>query len=282
MESGMKRILIPTDFSDNSWNAIKYGLQLLQYKCTIYFLHVNPIPLYSAAGATVVTTSRIMEQSLVKENKRLMDGLLMRIKKLPLEHRHTFVTLTHYDYFLDCVKREVEDKNIDLIIMGTKGATGLKKVALGSNTGAVITKVKCPLLAIPENAQYKKPHEIAFPTDFHIGYDIKVLDNLISILTFNKAILRVLHISKKGEALTEEQKRNKDFLHDYLSDIEHSFHSLTGAHLETSVQCFVESRDIDMIAMVAKNLNFFQRILFRPSVEEISYHTDVPFFVLHE
>lgn len=278
----MKRILIPTDFSENAWNAIKYGLQLLQTSCTIYFLHVEPLPLYAAPGEGVVITSRVLEQSVARENKRQLAQLMLRIKEMPLKQKHRYVTLTYYDYFLDCIKREVEDKKIDLIIMGTKGASGLKRMTLGSNTGAVITKVKCPLLAIPENTRFKKPREIAFPTDFHIGYDIKVLDNLIEMVTANDAILRILHISKKGEKLTSEQNQNKDFLDDYLSEVSHSFHSLTGANLDTSLQCFVESRDVDMIAMVAKNLNFFQRILFRPTVEEISYHTDVPFLVLHE
>ena len=158
----------------------------------------------------------------------------------------------------------------------------MKKVTIGSNTGDVITKVKCPLLAVPENAKYRIIHEIAFPTDYHTGYDLKVLDTLMEMATINKSILRILHISKKGEELNNEQKTNKQFLHDYFKDLEHSFHSLTGTKLETAVQCFTESRDIDMIAMVAKNLNFFQRILFRPSVEQISYHAEVPFLVLHE
>ena len=48
------------------------------------------------------------------------------------------------------------------------------------------------------------------------------------------------------------------------------------------MQCFVESRNVDVIAMVAKNLNYFQQILFHTKVEEISYHTDIPFLVLHE
>ena len=166
--------------------------------------------------------------------------------------------------------------------MGTKGASGLKKVAIGSITGDVITKVKCPLLAVPENASYKRPKEIAFPTDYHIEYNLKVLDTLLGMINQHESFLRVLHVSKKGDELNKIQLANKAFLRDYFSDVEHSFHSLTGTKLETAVQCFVESRDIDMIAMVAKNLNFFQRILFRPAVEEISYHTDVPFLVLHE
>lgn len=278
----MTRILIPTDFSENAWNALTYGLELLPEKSTIYLLHVNPIPLYSAAGSTVVAASRLMEESLMVENKRQLDVLMTRIRALPLKHKHIFVPITAYDYFVDCVKREVEDKNIDLIIMGTKGASGLKKVTLGSNTGAVITKVKCAILAIPENARYQQIREIAFPTDYHTGFDIKVLNNLIHVVRTTGATLRILHISRKGEQLSQEQEQNKEFLHEYLSDLNHSFHSITSSRLETAVQCFVESRDIDMVAMVAKNLNFFQRILFRPAVEEISYHTDIPFLVLHE
>ncbi len=278
----MRRILVPTDFSENAWNAIKYGIELLQDKCSIYLLHVNPIPVYSGAGSSVTSTSRMLADSMVLENKRCIEKLMVRIRALPSYSRHTFIPITHTDYFVDCVKREVQEKNIDLIIMGTKGASGLKKVAMGTNTGAVITKVKCPLLAIPQNASYQKPKEVAFPTDFQTGYDIRVMDDLIQILTLTGASLRILHISKNGEELSEQQKQNKDFLHDYFREVDHSFHFLKGTRLEQAVQCFADSRDIDMVAMVAKNLNFVQRILFRPAVEEISYHTSIPFLVLHE
>jgi hypothetical protein len=219
---------------------------------------------------------------MLKESKAQLKTLLEQIKEYSDNSNHSFVTTAAYDYFVESVKREVQNKKIDLIVMGTKGASGLKRVTLGSNTGDVITKVKCPLLAVPENASYKIPKEIAFPTDYHIAYDIKVLDTLVEIVEMNDATLRIVHISKKGEDLSEEQLENKEFLHDYLRGMQHSFHSLTNNRLETAIQCFVESRDIDIVAMVAKNLNFYQRILFKPKVEEISYHTDIPFLVLHE
>lgn len=246
-------------------------------------MHVNPIPPYSGAGTAVRTAGENFKAVILKESKEELRRLLDRIgKELPLNTKHTFVPFAFYDFFVDSIKRESESKKIDLIIMGTKGATGLKKMTIGSNTGDVITKVKCPLLAIPEDAQYTELKEVALPTDYHTGYDLSALDTLIETVTMNKAELRILHISKKGKALSEEQQKNKDFLSDYLVDVDHSFHSLTGQSLETAVQCFTESRDIDMIAMVAKNLNFFQRILFKPEVEKISYHTEVPFLVLHE
>ncbi|MGK0429674.1 MAG: hypothetical protein ACJARX_001341, partial [Psychroserpens sp.] len=82
--------------------------------------------------------------------------------------------------------------------------------------------------------------------------------------------------------LNAEQLTNKDILNDYFEDFNHSYHFLTNKNVEDAIQCFVESKDIDMIVMVAKNLNYFQNMLFHTRVEKITYHTHIPFLVLHE
>ncbi|MEK6152225.1 universal stress protein [Flavobacteriaceae bacterium 3-367] len=279
----MKNVLIPVDFSDNSWNAVQYAKELFQRTpCVFYLFHINAIAPYSGAETSIVGSSKVLEEAVLQESQERLDEVLKRIEQLPVNTEHRFETLTVYDFFVDAIRKQIADKKIDLIVMGTKGASGLKKVTMGSNTADVITKVKCPVLAVPENAEYKKPKEIGFPTDFNLSYDIKVLDTLIEIVQMHHAALRVLYISGKGEELNSEQHKNKAFLHDYFKDLEHSFHRVTSKKLETAVQCFVESRDLDMISMVAKNVNFLQRVLLRPAVQEISYHTDVPFLVLHE
>ena len=166
--------------------------------------------------------------------------------------------------------------------MGTKGASGLTEVIVGSNTGDLITKVKHPVLIVPEKASYTVPKEIAFPTDYNIFYQPKILNSITELAKMYNATVRILHIAKKDEILTSSQIENKEFLNNFFMDEKHSFHRLTNKKIEEGVQCFVESRDIDMIVMVAKNLNLFQRILFKPTVEEISYHIEIPFLVLHE
>ncbi|GGG43118.1 universal stress protein [Croceivirga lutea] len=278
----MKHVLIPTDFSDNAWNAIRYGMELFKKsKCTFYLLHVSPIS-PNIGEAAKHAPKEVLDDNLLKDSWEKIENVLHKIESLPFNTKHTFETLVHYGYFSDTIKQVVLAKKIDLIIMGTKGASGLKATIIGSNTGNVLTKVKCPVLAIPENAHYKKPKEIAFPTDFNLNYDLKVLDDIKELLVTHNASLRVLYISKKGEELLELQLKNKEFLYDYFSEFESTFHQVTSEKLETAVQCFTESRDIDIIVMVAKNLNFLQRILFKPTVEKISYHTNVPFFVVHE
>ncbi|SHI80292.1 Nucleotide-binding universal stress protein, UspA family [Arenibacter nanhaiticus] len=279
----MRQILIPTDFSNNSWNAITYGLQFFKKsRCTFYLLHIIPIFSFSESLNESANSSADLQEQLLIEKQAELQKVIDKIEKKFLNPKHRFIGVAVYDFFIDAIRKQVLDKQIDMIIMGTKGASGLKKVAIGSNTGDVITKVKCPLLAIPENSQYIRPKEIAFPTDFQMGFDLKVLYTLLEIAGRYKAIIRVLYISKKKESLSLEQTKNKDFLHDYFSDLEHTFHFVTGNKMETAIQSFTERNEIDMIAMVAKNLNYFQRILFKPEVEEISYHTKIPFLVLHE
>ncbi len=245
-------------------------------------MHVSPYE-EMIGGASFYDTKDAIIEKITHSSTEHMQVLLKKIEKLPLNTKHRFFTINEYIFFIDAIRKQVEDKQIDFIVMGTKGASGLKEKTVGSNTGDVITKVKCPVLVIPEKASYSKPSEIAFPTDYNIHYRSRVLDTISDILDMNDASLRVLHIAKKDTELSELQKRNKDFLHDCLEDkIEHSFHFLSNPNIEQAVQCFVESRDIDMITMIAKNLNFFQRILFHPTVEKISYHTETPFLVLHE
>ena len=279
----MKNILIPTDFSNNAWNAIKYALELFQKStCTFHITHINQFTAYTQPRTTLLTTTEDLEESALQESKEKLEKTLKKIELLPMNAKHTFETSAIQAFFTDNIKKQVKEKKIDLIIMGTKGATGLKKLTLGSNTGDVITKVKCPVLAVPENTSYHRPKEIVFPTSYHLSYEIKVLDDLKKIAILNDSTLRFLHISSKGEKLRNEQLKNQAFLNDYFAEIEHTFHEVSGEKLEVAVQSFTDDNAIDMIAMVAKNLNFLQRILFRPVVEKISYHTDIPFLVLHE
>ena len=279
----MKQILIPTDFSENSWNAIQYALAFFKnIECDFYFLHVTLISNYGGSEFPLFPSAEVIDKTLLHPGKTALKNLVKKIKKQDTNPGHNFHLINVNNYFVDAVKEQIEEKYIDLIVMGTKGASGLSEIILGSNTGDIITQVKCPVLIVPEKAVFSIPKEIAFPTDYNIFYPSAILNYIVEFVkTYNSAI-RILHVAKKDENLTDFQLENKDFLHDFFMDKKHSFHRITSKKIEAGVQCFVESRNINMIVMVAKNINLFQRILFRPTVEEISYHIEIPFLVLHE
>ncbi len=277
----MKRILLPTDFSSISLNAIKYALSLFkETQCVFYLLNVFRVPYMTNEELMEndVQQLAIVEGEMYESSKNTLKELVSGFEK---NENHTYHIISDYNFFINSVKQAVMEKEIDLIVMGTKGATGAKEIFLGSNTGDVLMKTSCNVMAIPENSVYKAPKEIVFPTDFKLRYEHDDLAPLIELVESNESALRILHLSQDGK-FSQEQEGNVQILESYLETLEHTFHTLTNIDFEEALNCFVQSRgNVDMIAMISGHYNFFQRLFFRPKVMELSFHTKIPLYVLH-
>ena len=278
----MQTILIPTDFSENSWNAIAYAVALYkEVPCNFYLLHVGNL-----RDSNIISNTFSFPKEMESPNiKKKLDTLFDRIQDLPITGEHHFIALQEYGNFINVIRRTVIAKKIDLIVMGTRGATGATASIIGSNTGDVITKVACNVLVVPEKASLGPPKKIAFPTDYNIFYSFKILNVLTALLNLSKAELDVLHVSRGKGRLTRPQEKNKRYLEDYLSEIlnsTHNHHRVTDKNIKLAIQSFVAEKKVDMLVMVAKNLNFFQQLLFDTTIEKLSFHTHIPLLVLHE
>ncbi|MGS2739462.1 universal stress protein [Sinomicrobium sp. M5D2P17] len=280
----MKNILIPTDFSINSRNAVRYAMLLFgTSECNFYLCNVVEPYVYAGGGMPLVAFPEDYDTDVRSRSEAGLEKMALWMKEELPESNSDFIPLPEYDFFIEAIRKQVKEKNIDLIVMGTKGASGLREMTVGSNTGDVITKVKCPVLVVPEDTAFHFPKQIVFPTDYSIPYSPKVLDTMFFLVDKFSAAVRVLHVVKNAhESLGEEQERNKSYLKNYLRGREYSFHRMTHNNLGEAIEEFTDSTDIDWIAMMAKKLNFFQQALFRPTVARISYHTRIPFLVLHE
>lgn len=277
----MKNILLPTDFSEISRNAIQYAVSLFwDEPCTFYLLNVYRVPYLTNEQLMENDAGQlaIIEDELFDASQKGLKDMLSTLKR---GKEHIFNSISDYNFFSDSVKQHIEEKKIDLIVMGTKGATGAKEIFLGTNTGDVIMKTDCNLIAVPERASYSSPVEIAFPTDFRIAYQQRDLEPLVQMAMKHNATLRILHFSDT-DALTDAQKENKRTLEALLANVRHEFYTLTMTDFEEALNCFTQSRgNIGMIAIIARHYNFFQRLLFRPKVRDLSFHTKIPMFVLH-
>ncbi|WP_203296132.1 universal stress protein [Luteirhabdus pelagi] len=275
-------VLIPTDFSENSWNAVRYAASLLEeVRANFTLLHVY-IANSAETGPSMYGNGISLRQYTAANVRLQLKEWEERVRTEFHNPKHTVNSRIENNFFIRGVRKTVEDEACELIVMGTKGASGLKKYTVGSNAGDVITKVKCPVLVIPENADFCMPKHIAFPTDFNLVFKNRIIETLQRMCGLFQSHLHVVHVQHKEMPLNETQDANKSFLDNSLEGISHSFHTSLEADLEEAIQQFVDKREIDMIAMVAKNLNFFQRILFKPTVKKMSYQTKVPFLVLHE
>jgi nucleotide-binding universal stress UspA family protein len=276
----MTNILLPTDFSDNAWNAIVYTLKLYANEtCTFYLLN-----------ATQLKSSRISSFSnklLTTMRDNAKNDLLKfkaKLEETNANDNHEFEVILSLGNLDDAIEMAIEKHDIDLVAMGTKGATGAKGLLFGSNTTKIFKKAKsCPVLAIPANYEFVEPKQIAFPTDLNRDCDAKELHFLKKMADLYDATIRVIHINNKEDKLDDNQERNLTTLRQYLKDHVHSFHWIpTYASKATEIHDCIEELDINILAMVYYSHSFIESITREPVIKKIGFNLKVPFLVIPE
>lgn len=276
----MKKILLPTDFSENSWNAIKYALQLFKNEvCTFYLLHTYTPVVYHIEYVLVNPSQFGLNDAVRETSIKNVNNIYDKIKSKYKNSKHSFEKLSVFNSLIPEIKDQVKDKAIDLIIMGTKGATGAKEVLFGSNTVHVLNQVKCPVLAIPDDFNYEKPHELLFATDYGINFGNKHLKPIIEIAKTNTSRVHVLHASY-GYDLSEKQESNKQVLEKSLQEIVILFHNISNQNVEDAIANFQIKTKINMLIMINNKHSFFENLFFKRVINHIGFHLKIPFLVI--
>ncbi|SRX72894.1 universal stress protein [Aequorivita antarctica] len=278
-----KRILIPTDFSKNAWNALKYAMELYKREnCEFFILHTYYHSGYSKDSPLIPEPTE-KAQFAAKENaEKNMERLKVLMSFYEENDNHTFLYIVAFGSFFDTMNKTVEMHDIELVIMGTQGETDSNNVILGSNAVNAMEKIRnCPVLAIPPNVLFKDPNEIVFPTSFRTHYKEKELATLVEISRCTNSPIRILHV-QKGKTLNEAQQKNKVLLESILDPASFTHHTLYNIDLQDGVRCFVQSRESEMIAIVNKKHNFFGSIFSNPMLKELGMHTTVPLLAMHD
>ena len=276
-----KRILLPTDFSENALNAIQYALDMHEEeKCEFYLLNVFRVKGYSTKSIMVPEPGDVDYETAKKDS---LDGLDKQMEILSLRDenpKHRFYKISQFNSILYGVKNVIDKKDIDLDVMGTKGAGGTRSTVFGTNTVNIMEKVtECPVLAIPEKVRFSPPKEIVFPTDFKASFKRKEIHVLLDIAKNHKSAIRVLHIMESTK-LSKKQENNKVLLDHMLDEVDHSFHTMSDVKVQKGINTFIESRKSDMVAFMNKKHMFFGSILSNPLVKELGYYSEIPIMVL--
>jgi nucleotide-binding universal stress UspA family protein len=279
-----RKILLPTDFSANASQAINYALELykdepcLFYLFNVFYINSNDIEslIYMEPGSEMYETAK---QNSESELETLMNTYAFGKNGNP---KHSFQTISTFNNPLEAIKAIVEAKDIELIVMGTRGATNFNSKIYGSTAIDVMEKIRnCPVIVVPQLAKLQLPKEIVFPTSYKTHFKKRELNYLIDIAILCNASIKILHISSEDK-LSETQTNNKKLLEEYFDDIKHSFHVLSHMSIPSAINCFVESRESDMVAFINKKHTFFGSILSQPLVKGIAYESKVPILVMHD
>jgi nucleotide-binding universal stress UspA family protein len=278
-----KRILLPTDFSKNAWNAIDYASELYKTESVDFFiLNSFKVQSYDIESIFVVKPGDKEYIEAMEQSEKELTKVLKMIELKPAYPNHTYAPMSIFDTPFEAIKSAVELKDIDLIVMGTKGVTDAMSVIYGSTTLEVMEKVRnCPVLAIPNIAKYVEPKEIVFPTSFKTHFKRRELKYLYEIAKITNSSVKILHINTEKQ-LTDLQRKNKDLLEEFLDGIEYSFQWLDNVSVNSGLEEFVRRRGSDIIVFINKKHSFLDSIFSRPLVKDLGTNSQIPVLVLHD
>lgn len=193
---------------------------------------------------------------------------------------HEFKILLSTESLQIAIKSSVEKFLIDLVIMGTKGASGAKGFLFGSNTvRAVKATYHCPVLIIPFDYNYTEPLQIAFPTDFSRFYG-EELWPLKELAEMCSSKIRIVHIAEE-KGLSGVQVSNLEQLKACLEDFDFSLHCMPSYAKKTQeINDFINELGIDVLVLIKYKHSLIEGIIKEPVIKHIGFKPEVPVMVI--
>lgn len=267
-------ILIPTDFSESSNVAIDYAVQLaIKKNDNISLLHTYKLK-YNDIGLFLDFDDSIKE--IAKEE---IDEKLASLKN---QYPQLSTSQLKGQLIMGNLSDVIEDihSDFDLVVMGSKGKTGLEKVLIGSETARVIGSTSIPTLIIPASCKFENNDELFFAID--LKESLKRIElELIQNLSTEEKRIHLYH--NYHDALEISVNEEKDLLKDFKNyfpgtittiDLDFSTDKLN------AIEDAIEEHQPKLVVVKAKHRKLLQSFFHKSISKELSYHTKQPLLVL--
>lgn len=274
----MRRILIATDFSDNALHAAQFVAGSFAQEPAHYHLvyvsscndKVGKKNSSAPCEGEICTANRLKLQEFQNTFNRFIDPKLHRSDTF-------FVDLPP----AEALRKQVQEHNIDLIVIGCCGQQNLPK--LGRFAQDVIIRVQCPFLIVPPEASLEPVKVMAFATNYNNNYHSSVLNTLTEFAEVNSLKLNVLHYSKRNLKLSTTQNANREFLSEFIDDPD-AFIDIQGDPLYAALDEYQRAHPIGVLGLLAKNRSFCEQLLFNPTSNGHAsvFENQLPILLLHE
>ena len=278
----MKKILFPTDFSETANNAFVYALKFAKsINAEIYVLNTYEMPVISTTSAGQPELIQNVYNSIELNNFDNYKKQVPKLRNIASDIDCADINLTFIfeeGIMLSILKKIISEEHIDFIVMGTNGNSGFEKKLLGSNTVYVMENISIPILSVPRKAEFKRLNNFGFATMLRDS-DKPGLHQIIKIAQALNADVKVLHVLRKENT---EAMNTLDTWKAEFNDANVTFHTVLNEKLDESVFFFIDDQLIDVMCIVKRQLNFFEKLFTTSLSKQLSYHADVPVLVLKE
>lgn len=277
----MKKILVPTDLSEEADKALHYAKNVAEkLGAEIHFLHViEPV---NALGTGLFPADPGVDSELDLFTLKLISVRTKGLKQRALSSLFIGIDTkmkVEVGSFFNIVKDYVTSEQIDLVIMGSKGATGLEDLLLGSNAERIVRNVPAPVLVVKDENENFAPKKILYPTDAAPGsQDVITILNTLSD-AFD-AEVHVLHVNTPSNFYTTAASRKLLGDHIESHSIKHaSVESINDMSEEEGILDYAAENGIDLIVMASRGRTGVSRLVAGSVATDVVNHSSLPVLV---
>lgn len=275
----MKTILVPTDFSLNADNALYYAIDLAKRShFKLLLLHAYQVNYPNP----YVPLDYLVEEkgNALKDSDNQLKSTAQKISHAGhLEYEYLSVE----DAPVDAILKIIKEKEIDLVVMGTKGDSNLANNIFGSNAAKVLEKATCPVMAIPQDSSFKDIKKFTYATAYNYS-DVYALKKVVEMAKLFNAQVNVLHILDNSKSLDKEKELMKNFMDEVNRKIQYSnmsFQLLEGKNVEDALEEYIVSDSTSILVMSTHHRDFFDKLFGKSITKHMAYHTSIPLMAFH-
>jgi nucleotide-binding universal stress UspA family protein len=271
------RILVPTDFSEVANNALKYAMGLAaKTNAVIHLIHVKSFPVMDPSFPVDAMSTMIEEMD--KISAKGMEEIRTKILE-PAGINHVLHDTS--GFVNDEIEAYCKGHHIDLIVMGTTGATGLQELLIGSNAATTIGRSEVPVMVIPPSAHLTPIKHILYASDY-TEPEFPALSRLIYFAELYDADISVIHVKTDFDRFFDSA--NNFFVKNKASIKRENIKLVQTDKKDISegINDFIDNNPVDMLCLAKHNRSFFDRLFHRSLSKQMAYHTKIPLLVLHK
>lgn len=271
----MKRILVPCDFSEPAQQAYKFALTLATAsQAEVIVLKAIDLPIMYES--TFGVQPYVVDAKLLKE---LEEDALRKFEKLKAMFQQFKVQVnfrTAFGPVTLSVQQEIEERKIDLVVMGTHGVSGWKEYLIGSNAEKIVRFSSVPVIIIRKAPDILSIKNIVLPTTL----DLKQVDFITEVKAlqdFFNAALHVVYVNTPVDFRRDPELKME--LEEYAKHYKlnnYTLHVRSDAYEMDGIISFAHDIGADMIAMATHGRKGLLHLLAGSIAEDVVNHTDLP------
>lgn len=274
----MQTIFVPLDFSENSLQALRHAIELAKTSDSKIIVFHSYQPPQMGGGS--FTGKKKLTDLGKQEAEDNMYKVVMQLKETEpnLDFEHLVVDG-------DPIQRILfysEEYNSDLIVMGTKGASGLTEVFLGSVAAKAINDASCPVVVVPEESKKGTYQRIVYATSL-IADDKSVLNYLKKLAIAFKAKVECIHIEKDAETNAKFQAFGRIYTEISTDNQYVSFKIIPKKEdekIEDVLLEYIKENPLTLLVMLRRERDFLQRLFGHSVTKKMAFHAESPLLIM--